>query len=94
MDLKTLSSNNICSLNCEDDRLGDLYEALDALHTAASTGQLETQTSLNERDLIGLLRDMMYTAQETIQEIEKNRPRRDPILRLVQPDAQPGKRQA
>jgi hypothetical protein len=64
-----------------DARMADLFEVFDDLHTAASEGELEAITSLNKRELVGWLRELMYTAQETITEIEKHSTY--PALRLV-----------
>ena len=52
-------------------RMEELYEALDELHTAASEQALPTVTTMNESDLLDFLKDLIYTAQETIREIEQ-----------------------
>jgi len=73
------------------DQIGDLLDTLDTIHSAASEGQLQTLTSINEQELVGLLRDIIYTAKETIGEIEKRRKqarRPQPILRLMSKDAE------
>lgn len=67
----TTSTTNELQLRYADDQLNHMYDMLDELHNAASEGQLQTMTTINEGDLIGLLREMIYTAQETISEIEK-----------------------
>lgn len=67
-----------------DARLTDLFQALDQLHSAASEGQLHTLTPLPEKELLGWLHDLIYTAQETISEIESIAPCQDtPLLRIV-----------
>lgn len=66
-----------------DVRLRDLMDALDELHTAASDGTLDQTTPLNEAELLGWLREVVYTAQETINEIEQQRSHCTPILRLL-----------
>ncbi|MCU0498283.1 MAG: hypothetical protein MUF87_13100 [Anaerolineae bacterium] len=58
------------------DKLNDLLDVLDSLHTAASENQLQTYTTISEGDLLGLLQELIYTAQETIEEIQANQPRR------------------
>lgn len=63
------------SVNCtpliyDGDCLGDLLEILDDLHTAASENKLHTFTTINKAELVGLLKDLIFTAQETIDEIE------------------------
>ncbi len=70
-------ANNNLELLYNGDRLGDLMELLDDLHTAASENTLPRFTSLGEQDVLGMLKDLMYTAQETINEIEANRQQRE-----------------
>lgn len=55
-----------------DARLSALFDALDELHSAASDGNLHDVTPLTNAEMIAWLRDVMYTAQETIEEIESN----------------------
>ncbi len=76
-----------------DNRLADMMETLDQLHTAASEGHLELTTTMNRRELVALLRDVIYTAQETIGEIEKDTIRPEVVLQLVKKPIV-GKRQA
>ena len=64
-----------------DTLLADLYQTLDEIHTAASEDQIASLTPLSEGELIGWLQDLVYTAQETIAEIEQHRP--NPVLRLI-----------
>jgi hypothetical protein len=64
-----------------DTYLADLFQTLDQLHTAVSEDQIQTVTPLNEQELIGWLRDLVYTAQETIEEIEEQHP--TPQLRVL-----------
>jgi len=74
-------------LNLSDARLAAMFEVFDDLHTAVSEGQLEAITSMNNRELVGWLRDLVYTAQETITEIERQTAY--PALRLVNIEADP-----
>lgn len=84
----TTSTTNELQLRYADDQLNHMYDMLDELHNAASEGQLQTMTTINEGDLIGLLREMIYTAQETISEIEKQAQRtRARASRRNKPDA-------
>ncbi len=53
-------------------RLSSLGNLLDELHTAASEGALETVTPLSNAELVSWLREIIYTAQETIAEIEEH----------------------
>jgi hypothetical protein len=55
-----------------DARLQSLFGALDELHSAASDGGLHTLTTLNQAELVGWLHELVYTAEQTIDEIEKH----------------------
>jgi hypothetical protein len=72
---------------CSDARLDEVLEVLDELHTAASEGQLPAMTPLNRRELIALLRELVYTAEETIAEIEQSTKRPEAVLWLVEKGA-------
>lgn len=83
-----ISEHNRANLYTENN-LAELFEALDELHSAASDGQLNTVTTMNKRELVALLKDVIYTAQETIQELNKRdtrreEVRREPVLRVVE----------
>ncbi len=79
-----------------DNRLFEILETLDQLHTAASDGDLSLATTLNQQDLIGLLREVIYTAQETLEELDtESTPNTVPLmLRLMEKPVQMDKRQA
>jgi hypothetical protein len=67
-----------------DSRLAAAFEALDDLHDAATEGTLTDHTALNNRELVCWLRDLVYTAQETIAEIESEKiVYQTPPLRLI-----------
>lgn len=53
------------------ERIEELYDVLDTLHTAASEDALETCTAMSESDLLDFLKELVFTAQETIKEIEQ-----------------------
>ena len=67
-----------------DERLEGLLDTLDEIHEAASTGSL-TQAGLNKTELLGLLNDLIYTAQQTVAEIQNQGGDRTgtPTLNLV-----------
>lgn len=71
------------------EQLDDVLDVLDQLHTAASEGQLAHLTSADKRDLTAYLRDLIYVAEQTIQEV--NTPQQgqgQPMLRvLAKPEA-------
>lgn len=68
----TSSTNEIkLSYAADSSRMDELYDVLDELHSAASENELHTFTSMNEHDVVDFLRDLIYTAQQTIEEIEQ-----------------------
>lgn len=69
---------------CGAEHLESMLETLDELHTAASEGSTGDFTDLDKRELIGVLREMMFLAQETIEELQKAAPQKKPVLRLVE----------
>jgi len=52
-----------------DMRFESLFNAVDRLHDAASSGKVAEVTNLSTDDVIGWLRDIVYTANETINEL-------------------------
>ena len=73
------------------DGLPDALDLLDQLHTAASEGHLPRATTLSQDEVIGLLQDLIFVAQETLDELgaqQRNQhrvaARHDVILKLVQ----------
>lgn len=76
-----------------DNRLADMYDVLDQLHSAASEGQWQLMTTMSKRELLSLLNDLIYTAQETIGELGENDVRPNFVLHLVE-NALVDKRQA
>ncbi len=67
-----------------DTRLDAVLEALDTLHSAASEGTLSQATTLTETELKGWLIDLIYTARETLVEIDSHHQvEQEPALSLV-----------
>ncbi len=64
-------------------RLVALFQALDELHSAASEDRLNTLTTASKVELVGWLHELVYTAQETIAEIEGRGGSEKPALSLV-----------
>ncbi len=54
-----------------DIRFESIFNAIDRLHDAASSGKLDEVTNLSADEVIGWLRDIAYTANETIRELEE-----------------------
>jgi hypothetical protein len=53
-----------------DARFEAIFNAVDHLHDAASSGTLAEVTNLSADEVIGWLQDIVYTANETIHELE------------------------
>jgi hypothetical protein len=72
-----------CSINVED-----VLEYLDQLHSAASEDEGQSFAGMNETELLNALREIVYTAQEAITELETSRAKRQsknkPVLQLIQ----------
>jgi hypothetical protein len=64
-------------------RLVALFQALDELHSAASEDRLNAITTVSKVELVGWLHELVYTAQETIAEIEGRAGSEQPALSLV-----------
>lgn len=63
--------------------LQDVLETLDELHTLASEGDALSATGMTRRELVSLLREMVFIAEETICELQAQPSAQTPILRLV-----------
>jgi len=48
-----------------------LLQLMDALHDAAAVGELNQVSPLEAREVIGWLDDIIYTAEETIRELQR-----------------------
>jgi hypothetical protein len=67
-----------------DTRLAGMFQSLDELHTAASEGHLQMVTPLTNAELVGWLQELIFTAQETITEINLQDAKLNrPHLRIV-----------
>jgi hypothetical protein len=55
-----------------DVRFESIFNALDHLHDAAASNTLGEVTNLPKDEVIGWLRDIIYTASETVNELEGN----------------------
>ncbi|MDL1900209.1 hypothetical protein FBR02_05515 [Anaerolineae bacterium CFX9] len=65
-------------------RLDSVLDVLDELHSAASEGSLPDVSTLSEADLRGWLLEIMYLAQQTLEEIDAQQMEREPVsLSLV-----------
>lgn len=65
-------------------RLDLVYETIDELHTAICEGQLEKLPEFDSpADLMNWLRDVVYTAQEAVSELEKAQVKARPMIRMA-----------
>lgn len=71
--------------NTLQQELDCMLELLDDLHSAVSENDPTVFAAMSETEMMNTLREMIYTAQETIAEIQAQRKAR-PILRLVEKD--------
>lgn len=62
-------------------RLADVLEMLDACHTAASEGRMETPNAKAQAELAAMLREIAFVANEAARELEA--PQAEPTLRLI-----------
>lgn len=67
--------------------LEDVLDYIDQLHSAASEGETDTLNQTSEAEMMNYLREIIYTAQETLAEIEATRAhrtrRQQPVLRIL-----------
>jgi len=79
---------NLTTLPCGREAFEDMLEMMDDLHTAASDDELTEVTDMKRKELVSMLREMMYLAQETIDELQKTTMQKMPVLHLVEPQSQ------
>lgn len=92
--MRTITTTSDIKTLYTDERLNEALDLIDTLHSAASDDSLGSITTQSKRELVGMLRELIYTAQETIAEIEKQgKASGKPILQLIATEMV-GKRQA
>lgn len=66
--------------------LEEVLNLLDEVHSAASDDMTERMTGMSKTEAIGYLHDIIYTAQETLAEVQaaKATEQKQPVLRLVE----------
>lgn len=79
---------NPTTLPCGREAFEDMLEMMDDLHTAASDDELTEVTDMKRKELVSMLREVMYLAQETIDELQKSRMQKMPVLHLVEAQSQ------
>ena len=60
-----------------------VLELLDQVHTAVSDRDLTVVTSMSKQELVRYLQDVIYTAQETIDELHRQQDEEVSFLRVV-----------
>ncbi|MEB2367596.1 MAG: hypothetical protein OZ933_16085 [Chloroflexota bacterium] len=88
---KTSTLHRIAELYTHD-CLPDIVELVDQVHTAVSCDVLPLITTLSAEDVADLLEELIYVAQETLNELRqrpapKAQRRGEPILHLLPRDA-------
>lgn len=63
-------------LVCANWTLEDVMEYIDELHSAASEGESQAFTGMTDSEVINTLRDLIFTAQEAVNELEAARSRK------------------
>lgn len=79
--IRTGASLSAARLNRQ--RLSSLLDALDELHSAVSEGELRAATTLTESELRSWLSEIIYTAQETLREMDNGHGGQTPKLHVV-----------
>jgi hypothetical protein len=64
-------------------RLNDLLDLLDELHSAASDANVTEFSGMSQQELMSFLREVVYTSQETIREIQQHRKKATTFLRVA-----------
>lgn len=67
--------------------LEDVLDYIDQLHSVASDGDSNALNTMSEAEVMNYLREIIYTAEETLAEIEATRAHRNrkhqPVLRIL-----------
>ncbi len=71
MNTKTLRLDVIQS-KISEAQLESLLKTLDRLHEAAANQDLASETNLDPETLVGWLEDIIFTAQEAIEEVQQH----------------------
>jgi hypothetical protein len=77
-------SKNILNLSVLQSKVNEvqleaLLETVDRLHSAAAQGDLQSATELSPELVAGWLEDIMFTAQEAINEIHRSASQADAV---------------
>ncbi len=64
-------------------RLNDLLDLLDELHSAASDATVTEFSGMTHQEVMGLLREVVYTSQETMRELQQHRKKATAFIRVA-----------
>lgn len=70
METRTLPTLTSIRRSYDAEGMEELFLRLDELHDYAAAGRIEAATPLSRAELRGWLEDIIYTARETLREIE------------------------
>lgn len=62
--------NKLLMEHCTEAHFEALLQMIDRLHDAAAADCLETVSPVDPREILGWLDDIIYTAEETVREIQ------------------------
>lgn len=79
----TQQQNQKVTVLYQDNYMANLFEGLDRLHSAASEDRLNEITSLSAQEMTSWLQELIYTAQETIYEVNRQSVRKEVVLRVI-----------
>jgi hypothetical protein len=71
MDVRAMMTQRL-RFDYSEDGMYQLFVQLDKLHDCASEGRLAEVTDLTNEEMRGWLEDIVYTARETIREMERH----------------------
>jgi hypothetical protein len=67
-----IKNETVTSLFFSEQQLAEVLAALDMIHSQVSEGRAHGIAVANRRESIALLREIIYTAQETIREMDQS----------------------
>jgi hypothetical protein len=68
---KMIKNETVTSLLFSEHQLAELLDALDMIHSQVSEDRVHGMAFANRRECVALLKEIIYTAQETIREIDQ-----------------------
>lgn len=86
--MEKLVSLEVIASTIGEVQLESILQTLDRLHDAATDDALSTSCSVDQTVVVGWLEDIIYTAQETIRELQQSavdqqQPKEASVIRLI-----------